>query len=63
MSNAGLSQIKQVKEAAYLAGASITDEEAEQSIAEYFDPSLPPPELSAEELRAIVESFLGEDSN
>jgi hypothetical protein len=44
-------------------GADLTDNEAERAIADYFDLTIPPPDIpSQDQIDEIVESMWGEDS-
>ena len=43
-------------------GTNVTDNEAEQAIADYFDPTIPPPDISQDKIEEIVESMWGDDS-
>jgi hypothetical protein len=43
-------------------GADLTDNVAERAIADYFDPTMPPPHISQDQIDEIVESMWGEDS-
>jgi hypothetical protein len=42
-------------------GKDLTDNEAEQSIADYFSPTIPPPDISQDQIDDLVESLWGED--
>jgi hypothetical protein len=44
-------------------GGHFTDDEVVQAIAAYFDPTLPPPDFTQEQVDGIVEGLLGEESN
>jgi hypothetical protein len=43
-------------------GADVTDNEAERAIADYFDPTIPPPDIPQDQIDEIVESMWGDDS-
>ncbi len=43
-------------------GTDVTDNEAEQAIADYFDPAVPPPDISQDQIEEIVESMSGDNS-
>jgi hypothetical protein len=42
-------------------GKDFTYKEVEQGIASYFDPKIPPPNLSQEQMDAVVRSLMGEE--
>ncbi len=43
-------------------GTDVTDNEAEQAIADYFDPMIPPPGIPQDQIEEIVESMWGDNS-
>lgn len=43
-------------------GTDVTDNEAEQAIADYFNPRIPPPDIPQDQIEEIVESMWGDDS-
>jgi hypothetical protein len=43
-------------------GTDVTDNEAERAIADYFDPTVPPPDIPQDQIDEIVESMWGDDS-
>lgn len=59
--NAGAIQL--VKEAAKeKLGTDVTDKEAEKAIADYFGPTIPPPDITQDQIEEIVESMWGDNS-
>jgi len=43
-------------------GTDVTDDEAERAIADYFDPTIPPPDISQDQIDEIVESMWADNS-
>ena len=43
-------------------GSDVTDNEAEQAILDYFDPTIPPPDIPQDQIEEIVESMWGDNS-
>jgi hypothetical protein len=43
-------------------GTDVTDNEAEQAIADYFDPTIPPPDIPQNQIEEIVESLWRDNS-
>jgi hypothetical protein len=43
-------------------GTDVTDNEAERAIADYFDPTIPPPEIPQDQIDEIVESMWADNS-
>jgi hypothetical protein len=43
-------------------GTDVTDNEAEQAIADYFDPTIPPPDIPQDQIEEIVESMWRDNS-
>lgn len=43
-------------------GTDVTDNEAGKAIADYFDPTIPPPDISQDQIEEIVESMSGDNS-
>jgi len=43
-------------------GADVTNNEAEQAIADYFDATIPPPDIPQDQIDEIVESMWGDNS-
>jgi hypothetical protein len=43
-------------------GTTVTDNEAEQAIADYFDPTIPPPDIPQDQIEEIVESMWRDNS-
>jgi hypothetical protein len=43
-------------------GTYVTDNEAEQAIADYFDPTIPPPDIPQDQIEEIVESMWRDNS-
>ena len=43
-------------------GTDVTNNEAEQAIADYFDPTIPPPNIPQDQIDEIVESMWGDNS-
>jgi hypothetical protein len=43
-------------------GTDVTHNEAEQAIADYFDPTIPPPDIPQDQIEEIVESMWGDNS-
>lgn len=57
------SAIQLVKEAAKEKfGTDVTDNEAENAIADYFGPAIPPPDITQDQIEEIVESMWGDNS-
>jgi hypothetical protein len=44
-------------------GADVTDSEAVRAIADYFDPTIPPPDITQDQIDEIVESMWGGGDN
>jgi len=40
----------------------VTDNQAEQAIADYFDPTIPPPDIPQDQIEEIVESMWRDNS-
>jgi hypothetical protein len=59
----GASQYSVLKKAAKEKfGTDVTHNEAEQAIADYFDPTIPPPDIPQDQIEEIVESMWGDNS-
>jgi hypothetical protein len=43
-------------------GTDVTESEAERAIADYFDPTIPPPSIPQDQIDEIVESMWGDNS-
>lgn len=43
-------------------GTDVTDNQAEQAIADYFDVTMPPPDIPQDQIDEIVESMWGDNS-
>ena len=43
-------------------GAAVTDNEAERAIADYFEPTIPPPEIPEDQVDEIVASMWADNS-
>ncbi|MFZ1916582.1 MAG: hypothetical protein WAU58_03340 [Terriglobales bacterium] len=43
-------------------GTNVTDNEAKQAIADYFDPTIPPPAIPQDQIDEIVGSMWGDNS-
>jgi hypothetical protein len=43
-------------------GTDVTDKEAERAIADYFDPTIPPLEITQDQIDEIVESMWADNS-
>jgi hypothetical protein len=43
-------------------GTDVADNEADQAVADYFDPTVPPPDIPQDQIEEIVESMWGDNS-
>jgi hypothetical protein len=43
-------------------GTDVTDNEAKQAIVDYFDPTIPPPDIPQDQIEEIVESMWRDNS-
>lgn len=52
-------QVKKVAKEQF--GKDLSDSEAERSIADYFNPNIPPPDIPQDQIDQLVKSLWGDD--